>query len=684
MNEQGAQMKLRKLLFLGLLTAAIAMTTACAGPSGRSPANITPLEQEARALIDSVEINYGPLQLKRQTVGLDWDAVKATFMNDVKTAKTSREVYMAMVRFFASLKDAHVSITIPSTYKIAFDLQFMNVGGSTLLNYLGSQTKAKSGCQAVAGDELVSIEGKTIPQLFAMLDPYLHVGNERSTRALQVYGFSNWTEKNTLVGLARKDANGQTYANFSFRARKTGAAFDCAIPAAVSGNPLVSYPIDAQLTDAAAMSAARAELQRQLELTRAPKAPAARQAWVAQLPISVVGRKTLAVANRAIELQQKLVDTSLPNIDAILAEANSFEGAIAQAPIKIGQNRPYFKLPKGFNRINGFGAGLPIVGKPFNGSTGLFAGTFKRGEKKIGFIRIPSYMPKSNRALMFANMSLRSLLAQMEKNTDELIIDQTHNPGGAVIYSDWIVGALVGNFEPAKHMHFVVRPRGDWLSTYSSLAIELKKIEEQQTQAEAGQARKPKASDVYLKTTYLDQVQAQYETVFKAYSRGDFMSAPVSLYLTSEYLRDTIDSVFMRLEKGDKKKFLGGALEVLYPFHGDEALTRGQAYTKPVYMMIDELDFSGGDATPAILQDYGRVKLVGVNTSGAGGTVEEFETHGTFPIGYHLTSSLMMRSGSRTVENVGIHPDIDFELTDEDVADGFTNSFERLLNQLGV
>jgi C-terminal processing protease CtpA/Prc len=101
-------------------------------------------------------------------------------------------------------------------------------------------------------------------------------------------------------------------------------------------------------------------------------------------------------------------------------------------------------------------------------------------------------------------------------------------------------------------------------------------------------------------------------------------------------------------------------------------------------MMIDELDFSGGDATPAILQDYGRVKLVGVNTAGAGGTVEQFSSKGMFPVSYSLTTSLMVRPGGRLVENYGVKPDIEFELTAEDVADGFSSSFERMLDKLGI
>ena len=659
--------------FLSLLFPALLLLQSCStlNPPGRNPSSIPPLENEARMLLDAIEVNYGPLKMKQESVGLNWEKHKQAFLDRILGSEDAEQVYWSILMLFAGLKDAHVSVSIPSTYRVHFDAQFIWVEGKVLLNHMGTGTREASNCPAKPGDELLAIQSRPISTLFEKMDRFLHIGNERSTRALQVRALSNWTESNRLSFLGSPDSKGQVIREFEFRPNLPGVheAFYCKLTAQVSGTPLVSFPLNANLTDTEVLAAARAEL---IRLASAKKDPARvradRETELGRLPLSRTDREILEQALRVADLQSQLVGLELPE----------------SRTVDIGQKRPFFKLPKNFRRINGLGAGAPIVGKPFNRASGVFAGIFKRNGKRIGFLRVPSYMPASSVSLLTTDLSLRALLSQMEKRTDLLILDQTHNPGGAVIFSDWLVGALVGKLDPEKHMKFAVRPRGDWLSTYSQLTLELQGIEQKELQAALGGGKAPSGNQVFMRKAYLDQMQKQYEKVFASYARGEFQSPPVSLYLTSAYLKDTIDSIFVRLDQNRRHRFAGALLDVLYPFHSVQALSDGQAYSKPVYMMIDELDFSGGDATPAVLQDYGRVKLVGVNTAGAGGTVEQFSSKGMFPVNYSLTTSLMVRPGGRLVENYGVKPDIEFELTGEDVANGFSNSFERMLDKLGI
>jgi hypothetical protein len=348
---------------------------------------------------------------------------------------------------------------------VRFDAQFMRVEGKVLLSHLGTSVRQTSQCAAQAGDELISIEGRGVPELFQLMDPVLHVGNERSTRALQTRALSTWTEKNRLVTLARATPDGKGVARFAFRSRANQNSLDCTLPAQIKGSPLVAFPLDANLSDSDALAAARAELNRLASAAKNPaRVRAERDTDLGRLPLTRGDREILEQALKVAELQEQLVGLSLP-------EARSVE---------IGQKRPYFKLPKNFRRINGLGAGAPIIGKPFNRASGVFAGIFKRNGKRIGLVRVPSYMPGNPLSLLMADMSLRALLSQMERKTDLLILDQTHNPGGAVILSDWLVGTLVGDLDPEKHLKFAVRPRGDWLSTYSQLTLELKGIEQKE------------------------------------------------------------------------------------------------------------------------------------------------------------------------------------------------------------
>lgn len=104
------------------------------------------------------------------------------------------------------------------------------------------------------------------------------------------------------------------------------------------------------------------------------------------------------------------------------------------------------------------------------------------------------------------------------------------------------------------------------------------------------------------------------------------------------------------------------------------------SYTKPILLLINELDYSGADLFPAVLSDWGVVTTFGTETVGAGGNVIDANYIGNSEMTIRLTQSLMYRerevtapNGVRThyIENVGVTPDIEYETTMEDYRDGF-------------
>lgn len=90
-------------------------------------------------------------------------------------------------------------------------------------------------------------------------------------------------------------------------------------------------------------------------------------------------------------------------------------------------------------------------------------------------------------------------------------------------------------------------------------------------------------------------------------------------------------------------------------------------YTKPVLILIDEMAGSGGDAFPAMMQGFGRAKLLGTRTMGAGGHVEQFNLSNTYSAtSLRLTRSLFFRPDGTAVENNGANPDIPYTITMND------------------
>jgi hypothetical protein len=313
--------------------------------------------------------------------------------------------------------------------------------------------------------------------------------------------------------------------------------------------------------------------------------------------------------------------------------------------VEIGQQEPFFALPTDFKRIE-----FPWYGSQLN-SASFYAGTFIYHGRRVGYLRIPNYMPQ---VIYTMQLGLRYVISHLEAESDYLIFDQTYNPGGSVAFSDLVVESFTGSIVPASHMTFAVKPTPRFLRQYG----ELTQILEEDPET----AKNP------AKVKLLHDIKANYLKIESAFKNHADLSEPIAFYAVSEFLELNLDELAAHIPlRGLLSKIIGAPI------------FEKQTYTKPVFMLINEQDFSAGDATPAILQDYGRVKLVGVRTAGAGGSVEEFRNTITSDYTFHLTTSLMVRKGGRFVENYGVRPDIPFTLVPQDYVDGFANVLERLM-----
>ena len=88
-------------------------------------------------------------------------------------------------------------------------------------------------------------------------------------------------------------------------------------------------------------------------------------------------------------------------------------------------------------------------------------------------------------------------------------------------------------------------------------------------------------------------------------------------------------------------------------------------------MLVDEMSGSGGDAFPSLLQGYGRAKLLGTRTMGAGGHVEVQPALYFSQLGTRMTKSLFYRPDGVPVENNGAVPDIAYAITRDDFMYGY-------------
>ncbi|MEL6544812.1 MAG: protease-like activity factor CPAF [Myxococcota bacterium] len=246
--------------------------------------------------------------------------------------------------------------------------------------------------------------------------------------------------------------------------------------------------------------------------------------------------------------------------------------------------------------------------------------------KRVGYVRIPHYNAGAGEVLQFT-----AIMARM-KRTDGLIIDQVNNPGGSVGYLYSLAAMLTDRllYTPRHRMNITQR-----------------------------------------------EVENAYRTLDTTDS--DFAAQQIP-----EQLRDTLrDNARFIVDQWRQGKTRTD------PYHlglGDYiAPSPLIQYDKPIMVLTNELDFSGGDFFPAILQDNKRAKIFGARTAGAGGYVGLIDQSpndlGLQAVSY--TGSLAERIDDEFIESDGITPDVKYELTVDDVRGGFKDYRNAILGEFG-
>jgi C-terminal processing protease CtpA/Prc len=249
--------------------------------------------------------------------------------------------------------------------------------------------------------------------------------------------------------------------------------------------------------------------------------------------------------------------------------------------------------------------------------------------KLIGVVRIPSYTPDDE---IKAVEQFGKIIERFQKVTDGMIIDQNNNPGGSVFYLYALASMLTD-----KALH---TPKHKMAITYSEVQ---------------------EAIDI---TKQLKDVTDNESAVKEMGS--DLSGYPVS-YQVVTMIRNFADFILAEWKAGKK-------LSSPYYIWGVDKINPNVKvqYTKPILVLTNELDFSGGDFFPAIMQDNKRVTVVGQRTAGAGGYVHSMEYPSAFgltQIGY--TGSIAERLSLNPIENLGVTPDILLPMTVEDVRNEF-------------
>lgn len=276
---------------------------------------------------------------------------------------------------------------------------------------------------------------------------------------------------------------------------------------------------------------------------------------------------------------------------------------------------------------------LPALGKKIwqTSSYDLFDAYIYMTEDRtlVGYIRLPNYVPFLPE-LFFDEF--KEIIAHFQETTDALVIDQTNNPGGSLLYLYAIASLLTDKplFTP-KHK-FTINQEHVY-EAVEMLNI-LKNIEDEEDAIELlGERMHGYPMSYQFAQILLDY----YRFVISEWKAGRTLTQPHYLF----------------------------GVDRINPHPAVN-------YTKPILVLIDELDISGGDFFPAIMQDNQRAIIMGTRTAGAGGYVRNRMVSNIFGVMmYRFTESVALRENKEHLENLGVKPDLEYRWTVNDIQGDF-------------
>lgn len=255
----------------------------------------------------------------------------------------------------------------------------------------------------------------------------------------------------------------------------------------------------------------------------------------------------------------------------------------------------------------------------------VFAGLYRYQGKSILLLRVASHHIKAahvDNTDMDIAWSIRTyskILAKYSSLADVLVIDQNYNPGGYVKHVEELTKIFLA--QPGVNVAFAPRADRMWLTNIATHDL-------------------PGAKG-YEKTVW----ETLYRRIDEANEKGEHLAAPI--------------------------------------WFSTPRLVGDQVWSKPILMLINEMDASGGDAFPLLMKENRRATLFGKRTSGMGGNVEKMPPLPNSGATIALTRSLFFISDSENniapraiIENNGVSPDIEHHITIDDFHADYTGYVE--------
>jgi hypothetical protein len=317
---------------------------------------------------------YAPYEWKRDGLGFDL-LRQGPWVDRVRRTKDDFEFLDLCMEYVSSLRDAHSQFVLPSNFYADSGLFLDFYDGKVLVDAIDRSILSEVRFPVQVGDELISVDGRTMAEWLPELTKFVSAGNPRAARRMAL----------DLLVFRPQSAYPRAHqtpdrSEFTFR-RKNGAVETHAIRWLKEGLPLTAIgpvppPYEAKGDDA---------------------------------PSETVEVADTELAPRMYRGMPELRKAKVSNLRAVRG---------------IGVVQPLFTMPTGFQLRLGRARDL------------IYSGTFQSGGKRIGFLRVGAMGDSFNP--FAAGQILGQIITEItffENNTDGLIVDVMRNPGGDVCFA---------------------------------------------------------------------------------------------------------------------------------------------------------------------------------------------------------------------------------------------------------
>jgi len=332
---------------------------------------------------------YAPYEWKRDV--LDFDMLQlAPWLDKVRATKDDLGFYEVCAAYVASLNDAHAEFIMDTDFFANLGFQVDLYDGKALIDTIDPAIARTVSFRT--GDELISVDGKSVADWLTEFGRYSAFANQRSTDR---FNASQITFREQ--GIYPRSVEVGDKATVVVRRKSTGSLQTYTMVWNKSGTPFTTNgPVPSPKVNS--LPASRLKWPR-------PGEPGATDGTV-QAPKRPQSKYLLRLQNYRIP------------------QARALRGFDAVAPV--------FQLPSGFVRRLGRSTDF------------FFSGTFTADGKKIGYIRIPDFLDPTNiDAVDFAIGQFETEINFMQANTAGLVVDVMSNPGGLPCYAEALLENLI-------------------------------------------------------------------------------------------------------------------------------------------------------------------------------------------------------------------------------------------------